>query len=226
VNLTFGELFRNDGGVPRPIVDPDFTPDNGAIYGRVFVDADADGSRDPDEPGLEGVRVVTDTGKKVITDKDGRFVIPSSGRSASYRVSLDLDSVPAIYSPTQGTQAANVRPGNLTEINLGVSPLNSVSGVVEWSTSEEKSRPIAGARVLLRRAGDRTVISDSVTGNDGAYYLSDIRPGRYTIQIDPQTLPAGASVVEERAVEIGPAATPQDLKLPPVHVLDRPAPRR
>ncbi len=235
VNLTFGELFRNDGGVPKLVVDPGFTADNGAIYGRVFVDANADGKRDPGEPGVEGVQVISDNGTKMVTDKNGSFVIPASGQAASYRVFLDIDSVPAIYSPTQGIQTANVRSGNLTEINLGVSPLNSVSGIVQMPPNEggvssivqvpppeEEGRPVAGVRVLLRRAGDGKEVSDSVTGDDGAYYLSDIRPGRYSVQVDPRTLPAGATIMEQQAVEIRPTAEPQDLKLSPIQIQQSP----
>jgi hypothetical protein len=218
VNLTYGELFRNDGGIPRPVADPDFTVENGAIHGKVFVDANADGKRDPEEPGVEGVQVITDNGTKIVTDKNGSFVIPGSGQAARYRVFLDIDSIPAIYSPTHGIQSANVRSWNLTEINLGVSPLNSISGSVHIRRTEEGGVPITGARVVLRRASDDTEAYDSVTGNDGAYYLSDIRPGLYSVHVDPQTLPAGAAVIEQQMVEVRPATEPQDLKLPIIHV--------
>jgi hypothetical protein len=218
VHVTFGELFRNDGGVPRPMADPRFSAENGAIYGKVFVDANADGRRDPGEPGMEGVQVVSDNGTKMVTDENGSFVIPASGQTESYRVFLDIESVPAIYSPTQAIQTANVRSGNLTEINLGVTPLNSVSGIVQMPSADDEGQPIAGARVLLRRVSDNEEVGYSITGNNGAYYLSDIRPGQYSVQVDPQTVPAGAAISDHQVVEIRPATEPQDLKLSPIHV--------
>jgi hypothetical protein len=218
VNLTFSELFRGGGGRPTVVADPSFTADRGAVFGKVFADANADGRLDPGEPGVEAVTVLTDNGVKTETDKDGNFVIPASGQGGSYRVFLDIDSVPAIYSPTHGMQTANIRSGNLTEINLGVSPLNSVSGMVEIASAAQERRPMYGIRVSLKRAGDNEEVGDSVTGQDGSYYLSDVRPGLYFVEVDPETLPAGTALAERRIrVEIRPAIEPQDLKLEPFH---------
>jgi hypothetical protein len=135
-------------------------------------------------------------------------------------VFLDVETVPAIYSPTHAIQTASVRPGNVTEVNFGVSPLNSVSGVLQSVGPEGDVRPVAGARVSLLLAAGKEDVADSVTDERGRYFLGDIRPGHYFLRVDPKTLPEGTTADPNTLVEIHPATEPQELTLAPLRVHD------
>ena len=39
--------------------------------------------------------------------------------------------------------------------------------------------------------GSKETAVDSLTAGDGSYYLEDIRPGSYTLKLDPKTIPLG-----------------------------------
>src|SRR5690606_26252168 len=69
----------------------------GAIVGTVYYDADGDGRKSPDEPGVPGVMLMTDDGQWVVTDAQGRYsmaglypgiravkaVVPAAGMGSS-----------------------------------------------------------------------------------------------------------------------------------------------
>lgn len=61
------------------------TPDPGVARGSVFEDLDADGVRDPGEPGLPGVRV-SDGAAFATSGPDGRWELPSEGDSIFFVV--------------------------------------------------------------------------------------------------------------------------------------------
>lgn len=50
----------------------------GVIHGRVFVDVNGDGVRDPDEPGVAGVRVFFESTDRTTTDAAGDFILATS----------------------------------------------------------------------------------------------------------------------------------------------------
>jgi hypothetical protein len=180
------------------------------------VDYNANALPDPGEPGLPEVKVVAGRTQSTVTDKDGYFMLPGVRASAEVRVSLDLDTVPAIYRPTHGTQKVVVLPRNLTRVDLGVAPAASLAGVVQAAVAGGEPRPLVGVRVFLTEAGKDLVAADSVTAANGSYFLGNLLPGRYVFHIDMKALPKGC-VMEDPAmpVEIAPAHEPQDLKIPP-----------
>jgi outer membrane usher protein FimD/PapC len=181
----------------------------------VFIDANANGKMDPNEPGLEGVQVVADSTFKVTTDRNGYFLFGAIGLSKQSRISIDMNTVPAIYSPTHAMQTALLGPGGLTEINLGVTPLHSISGAVQVFT-EKGLQPAQGVRVRLIGMKDNKLVTDSITARDGSYYLGDVRPGKYYIEMDGETLPPKYTFeARKKEVEVAPKTEPQELKMIP-----------
>lgn len=209
-------------------------PDTGAVHGSVFMDYNCDGHREPGEPGLSGVRVTTDSRASATTDSKGYFVLPTSSKVKETKVSLDMRSVPANLSATHGAQTAFVNPCSLTEINLGVVAVSSVSGKVimaEGSSAVVPAKiagsatnapdgpiPVPGVKVMIVGADGKT-ITDSVTAADGTFYLGDLHPGRYTIKLDPDTIPNGYTPVEaQRAIEIHAGKESQEITEEPFKI--------
>ncbi|MDI6807828.1 MAG: SdrD B-like domain-containing protein [Candidatus Eisenbacteria bacterium] len=133
------------------------------------------------------------------------------------RVSLRPETLPAIYTPTQATQEAILRPGMFTEVNLGVAAFGIVTGAVLAADDEEKRQAektlgralgepkwtgVSNVRVILVD-GDGKIAANSITGADGSYYLGDVRPGKYTVQVDETTLPPDFVLeTKEQQVEV------------------------
>src|SRR5690606_12576080 len=92
-----GLYFDTDPVTARVAVQPGLFGTLGTIVGTVYYDADGDGRKSPDEPGVPGVMLMTDDGQWVVTDEQGRYsmaglypgiravkaVVPAAGTGSS-----------------------------------------------------------------------------------------------------------------------------------------------
>ena len=214
------DLFSLMGGKARRVNNLNANPEGNSVQGYVFLDQNASGRRDAGEPGIEGVTVVGDDGSHAVSDATGFYLLPVSKHTRKERVSLDIDSVPAIYTPTQGTQVALFDAPGVSQVNLGLAPVCTISGeVVLNDTKTAEQRKMAGVRVFLTRKGADKVIAESITAQDGTYYLGDLIPGKYLLHIDKQTLPENCSCRQaEQLVEIKAAKSMVEMKMTPIEV--------
>lgn len=218
--FNFLDLFSFSGVKPRWISNSSVQPDIGGVQGKVFMDYNANGSMEPDEPGVENIKVVLDGASGVSTDEYGYYILPGSSQSKNARVFYDQKTVPAIYTATHGIQTAHLVPGTLTNINLGITPVIAVTGFVYSGEAGKSGKPLAGVRICLKNGKDLKQISDSITAADGSFYIGDVKPGKYIVEVDHKTLPKDYSIVErERVVEIPPSKEPQDFKVDTFHVI-------
>jgi hypothetical protein len=203
---------------------------NGALHGRVFLDYNGNHCLDPNEPGVPKVKVCLGDTITAVTDKNGYYILPVPPLVSEVRVHLDVGTVPAIYTVTHGTQLAKVYRDSLTEVNLSLTPLISIVGrvvvadanslhagtvdphtpdlratVLEVADTNAITRPASGVRVYLSDPQSNRLVTDSVTGDDGAYYLGDVKPGQYVLRIDAKTLSKKYKLLEqERTIQIQP----------------------
>ena len=213
--LDKSDLFGFSEGSPRKITSKSVNPEMGAVQGIVFLDANGNGIKDRGEAGLSNIRVTNDSRYSVIADSGGYFIIPGTNRIKKDKVYLDMNSVPAIYSPTNGSQVAFIDSGNVTSVSLGLSPVHSITGLVLLNESVDSKKPIKGTRVFITKKDDDKAISESITSSDGSYYISDIRPGSYVIKVDTKTIPPSYTLTDnERDLEIQSKQEVQEIKLP------------
>ncbi|WP_163850858.1 DUF11 domain-containing protein [Pseudooceanicola aestuarii] len=79
----------------------------GGVIGSVFMDCDADGIRGPqDEPGIPGIRIVTQEGLSVVTDKDGKYSLYGL-RPVTHAFLLQEETLP------RGTEVTVTRTNDL-----------------------------------------------------------------------------------------------------------------
>jgi len=215
VNVT--NLFAFDGVRPRRMTNRRINPDRGAIHGVVFLDINANALREKGEPGIKEIKVRTGTTAEDITDEKGRFFLPAVGRARNARVSLDMNTVPANYCVIHGTQIARICPGRLTRVDLALSPFIAVIGKVLYTNGDvPKPRPLSGVRVFLMDPKTEEIGVDSVTANDGSYYLGEVKPGAYTLKVDVQTIDSQYQLAEpQRRVIIKPQKEFHEMTLPP-----------
>ncbi len=214
--ISFTELLSHSRGTLTRVPESGISPDRGGVHGRVFIDSNANGIMDPGEGGVENVRVILDNVHKTLTGKDGYFLLSAIGLSKKSRVFLDIETVPAIYSPTSAIQTALLNPKGLTEVNFGLAPLNSIAGLIQTISPDKGVKPLYGIRVYLTSITDDKVIADSITAQDGSYYIGDIKPGKYYLRVDAQTLPSKHTIPDRRLIEVAPKKEPQELKIPPI----------
>ena len=214
VYINIASIYAFCDRAPVLVDEVRIDPERGAVGGLVFVDYNANGVPDPGEPGLEGVKVVLNRIHTCVTDRTGRFVLPGIVATSEARVSLSLDTVPAIYVPTNGTQKAVVHPRRMAEVNLGVAPAVSLAGTIKMADLDDRVRGLPGIRITLITRDKGVLVADSVTATDGTFYIGDLLPGRYVLRVDTELLPNGVGIVDvDRDIEIEALKEPQDLQL-------------
>ena len=119
-----------------------------SIIGQVFADHDEDGERDPDEPGIPGVRLATVEGLLIETDRHGRYhvaaiEIENASRGANFILKLDPQTLPA---------GAEVISGNPRVLRVTQSLMSSIDFAVKLDQTRE----------LLREEPARAVVERTV----------------------------------------------------------------
>jgi uncharacterized repeat protein (TIGR01451 family) len=170
------------------------------ISGHLFVDTDGDGTQDPGEPGLAGVDVMLIHGGSTTTvtsDSGGDWT--AAVTPGNVTMSVLSYTVPAGYVLTTANslQSIVVDPGvpAVTEDVGYREDDGAVRGTVFLDldgddTADESDPPLEGIRVLARDDAG-AVAGEAVTGEDGGYLVEGLRPGEYSIELDPATIPAG-----------------------------------
>jgi len=108
-------------------VVPDPTFDCTDVVGKVFDDANRNGTQDPGEPGLQGVRLVTARGLYATTDQHGRYhitcaVVPREDRGSNFILKLDDRTLPSGYRmSTNQVKVQRATRGKALKINYGAS---------------------------------------------------------------------------------------------------------
>jgi large repetitive protein len=116
----------------RVIPDPTF--DCTDVIGKVYDDANRNGSQDAGEPGLPGVRLVSARGLTSTTDANGRFhvtcaITPREGRGSNFVLKLDDRTLPSGYrSSTEQLRVGRATRGKALRMNFAAS-LHRVVGL-------------------------------------------------------------------------------------------------
>ncbi len=190
VGLRLEPVISFSGGRPYLIPASRINPTNGGIKGRVFTDGNGNGHLDPGETGVEGIEVVGDGGRKAVSGRHGEFLLPGNSQRRQMRVSLNPLNLPVDYTATGGSQRGRLEPGNLTPIRLGITKLGSITGIVYAPDVSDSAAlvPMGSVRVICRDDSGN-VVQESITYSDGSYFLADMKPGVYSIEVDGATIP-------------------------------------
>lgn len=155
----------------------------GAVAVNAWVDENADGRRQQDEPGVPGLIVDTPVGP-VDTDANGHAVAVGLGDGASARIRLNAEGVddpflmagPPVMSFTP-------RPGRTAVIDY---PMRR-SGELELSARLRRAdgtlRPLAALNVELVSADGRTVIAGR-SDHAGVLFFEAVAPGDWTVRLE------------------------------------------
>ena len=177
-------------GLPLPLRRPS------AVEGIVFEDLNANGTHEPGEPTLDGVRIRLGL-DEVYTRSGGRFEFREE---LGNRLTIDAGSLGPEYLP----------PGDLLfqpgeRVMVPVSRAGSLQ--VDLFLDEDRNRQwdsgepaIPGVIVEVHSetgAGWRLR-----TGPDGRLILDAVRPGQYRVVVDRTSLPGKAASVEPAIVEV------------------------
>ncbi len=179
------------------------TKDNaGLLMGQVYLDENFDGIRQENEQGVANARVVIQgTSIGLNADPNGRFTIQNMPVGI-YRIKADLSRMPLGYIDVPGSvPAVKIGDAKITEINVPLTRGSQLSGVVyidknfngKLDKSDERLENIG----LELDNGDET--ASTVFGQ---YTFDFLRPGKYRLSVQTDTLPDKVIVDEDQDLSI------------------------
>ena len=198
--LTERPLSGEATATVRVVPDPTF--DCTDVIGKVFDDANRNGTQDDGEGGIGGVRLVTARGLAATTDKHGRYhitcaVVPNEDRGSNFVLKLDDRTLPSGYRlSTRQTVIARATRGKALGIDFGA----SVFRVVSLDLTDEV---FEHDRAQLRRHWQprlQTLIDELSTERSvlRLSYLADLE--------DPQLVEARLAEIKKQVIEAWPEA--------------------
>lgn len=158
------------------------------VAGRVFLDVNGNGAFDAGEEGLPGVRVRVGF-RSVTTDARGQYRAWDLTPWEPTLLVVDSLSLPSpLWTPAFSSASVEAAPNGYRAVDIPVLPGGVVEGRVTRNTPVGPAG-VGGVRILLRNQDTGGVYS-LLTFTDGSFYAMGVRPGRYDVLADPQSLTA------------------------------------
>ena len=155
----------------------------GAITILPFLDVNGNGRHDPGEPKAAGLQFRINGGTIVRNDKDTTIRVLDLTPYTSYLLELDKNSFDNISWQMQAlTIKVMIDPNMFKTIEVPISVMGEASGTV-FSGSKGQERIL----VCFYR-NDTTLVARTLTESDGYYSYLGLKPGKYTVGIDPGQL--------------------------------------
>ncbi len=178
-------------------------PANGASAALLaFIDANANGLRDSGEEAVAGV-TLEGGGRKAVTDAQGRAFVTGLGDGSMTTLRADVSGTDTMFvtPPPQNITFA-ARAGGVTTIPY---PLVPTSELVARINFRRKDGALSGlSAVKLRLVSVKGAVVESQTEFDGTAVFDQVKPGKYTIEVDPdQAARLGMRLKEPVFVQVG-----------------------
>ncbi len=180
---TFADLFRRKG----------------KISGVLFIDANQNGRRDPDEETLADVAIFLDGHLVTASAKDGSYLIPAI-EPGQHLVSVDMGNIPVYYMPAgREEKEITVRSGKTEALDVAFIPVGLIIGRLfvdenENGRADADEPPLADIPIILRK--DAQAVTNTVTNSRGLFRFNNLPAGEYLIEVDGH-LPEGYVVSEQ-----------------------------
>ena len=157
------------------------------VEGTVFHDLNSDGTQQPDEPGIPGVKVTAGLSRHAVSDEQGRFVMPRV-RGLSTPVGVEISSLPKGYVlSTPGTHVIKPKEKKRVQLAFGASGRSEIRGrIFEDSDGDGKYSSadvgIEGVVVRLQKARAKS-------DHSGWFFFRDLPGGEQEMSVQLTTLP-------------------------------------
>lgn len=155
--------------------------ERGGVSGYVFVDDNGNGIRDPDESGLDDVRVVIGS-RTVRTDEDGRHHAWDLVPFEPVEVWADSTSIADPFLvPVRGQVRVVVPPSSFGRVDIPLARARELVGrVVRVTPDGEMPVPYAALELVDVETGQTRAVR---AFSDGEIYEIGVKPGRYELRL-------------------------------------------
>lgn len=199
-NTTFGP----DGEDRNYIFSTDYKGYNTALKVRLYHDKDLDGTFSIGDEPIKGGKILINGRTSKRSDENGFIDTLGAGAPGLAAITIDVDSLPDPFlAPFKDGYKTLLRPGTKPFIDFALIQTGAIDGNVRF----EDGRPVPGLRIQLVSGDGGVPIRDTSTAYDGFYSFEYVRPGTYTVQVDPTHVvnvpPRTVSVTSEEIFAYG-----------------------
>jgi predicted negative regulator of RcsB-dependent stress response len=151
---------------------------------RTFIDANNNGIWDQGEEVIPATAIKLDQSANMIMGSDGLLRITQLQNYWTYRLTVDLRSLPdATLVPLKPKFSFVADPNRFKLIDIPLYKTGTIEGVVYNEKIAGKPEPQPGLRMALNRVG--TEETETIrTFSDGTFYQYGLIPGDYTLVVD------------------------------------------
>ena len=204
VALRFGFTFGRDPLKRGLFMAPPGLASAGAVSLRAFQDMDGDGIFSAGDVPLEDVNfsVFNNT---ATTDQHGMARLTRLGNGNPVAVQVDPSSLPdiAMAPASRGVQIVP-RSGRFHVMDFPIVALSEIEGTISFQGTQE-ARGVSGLRLLLLDSAGK-IAGATRTERGGFYFFEQIKPGTFTLALDPkQAERLGICMAENAIIKIAPA---------------------
>lgn len=177
-------------------------PDDGRgiLTGRVFLDKNRDGIRQPDEVGIGGVRVALKSTRLALNSaRDGFFTIQNVPQGL-YSVTVDRRTLPLGYMvPENAEPRATVGDGRRTDVEVPLILSGQVRGTIfvddnanGATDSGEQRLEGQWVKLIPLDGGD---VRRAQSASFGQYSFENVNPGEYRVEVTVSGAPVSQTVI-------------------------------
>jgi hypothetical protein len=154
----------------------------GTITGNVFRDDQSKGELEPGMPPMPEVEVMLDNLRRTLTGIDGSYRFPDVHRGKHKLEAIYTSKEPFFFTTPSSLE---VDEDATTNFGIGYS-LSGLAGKV----LNDAGQGVAGVMVTIGSRGKKW---SATTEADGSFFVGSLEAGDYSVQADPDSLPAGYS---------------------------------
>jgi hypothetical protein len=182
VTLAVGALFDSLAGEYIPIRPG--AASGGTALLNAFVDKNGNAARDADEAGLGGLTVQSGNWSAT-TDESGEAIVSGLGDSAHARIRVDPESIadPFLMAPATTIEIVP-HPGRVTTVDFPLHSLGEVTVKAMFTPAGGAPRGLSALEVQAF-AADGMLAAEGRTAYDGTLIFERLKPGTYSLRIDP-----------------------------------------
>ncbi|HTL10635.1 MAG TPA: carboxypeptidase-like regulatory domain-containing protein [Chitinophagaceae bacterium] len=158
----------------------------GAIYLQAFLDLNANGQRDADEPRVKGISININGGRLRYNKADTSIMITDLEAYASYTVKINEGFENVAWHVKNKIISVVIDPNQCKQVGIPVTVDGEVAGSV-FLLTDSTEQPLSRVLVDVYRA-DFTLAAQVITEADGSFNVTALAPGAYTAQVNAKQM--------------------------------------
>ena len=188
------------------------------VTGTVFLDRNANGRRDVDEPTVSGVLVQVGTGW-ARSDADGRYRVWDLPPFVPLPVVVDSLSLPSpLWIPAIEHKSIEAGPNRFEPLDIPLVSGGVVEGRIVWDRPGGVSLPPVPLSITNARG---ELVARAESFSDGEFVLFGVQPGTLTVRVDAAWLTTHQLTAVSRTVSLASSDGGTTVRVPPITLTPR-----